>query len=88
MIVIISAIILVRIIGEKSHQKFFCPISTVNGNFDINGKVMGILIFALIAGLSLMKIENWPEKPEKWVKIDEISYTASLNSKKKNLPNF
>ena len=65
-----------RPIGKKSHRNFFCPISTMNG------KVMAILIFDLIAGLSLKKNENWLEKPQKWVKFDEISYTASLYSKK------
>ena len=36
-------------IGEKSQQKKILPIST------INGKVMAVLNFALIAGLSLKK---------------------------------
>ena len=62
--------------GEKNTHKKFQPISA------INGWVMVILIFGPKSTPSLVKIENLPQKPQKWTKFDKISYTQSLYGKK------
>ena len=48
-----------------------------------NDQVMVILIFGPQSTTTLVKIENLPQKPQKWAKFDEILYTLSLYGKKK-----
>ena len=63
-------------IGEKNTHKKFQAISLKND------QVMVILIFGPQSNTTLVKIENLPQKPQKWAKFDEISYTLSLYGKK------
>ena len=63
-------------IGEKNTHKKFQAISLKND------QVMVILIFGPQSTTTLVKIENLPQKPQKWTKFNEISYTLSLYGKK------